>query len=60
LVESDGEDSDKASFESTGYASYSEHMRIPESTDDEGSSKLKFPVFNSNAIFGEVKIEEGM
>lgn len=53
------EDNDDASFEVVGYASYSEHMHTSDSTDDKGSSKHAFPVFNELVVF-EVHLELGV
>lgn len=54
------DDVEEASFEAGGYASYSEHLRTPDSTDDEGISKPTFPVFNESTVFGQVNLALGM
>lgn len=62
ISESDTYDDDveEASFEAGGYASYSEHLRTPDSTDDGGISKPAFLVFNESTVFGQVNLALGM
>lgn len=35
-------------------------MRTPESSEDEGESKPKFPTFNTSSQFGQVSLQVGM
>lgn len=60
VVEEGSDDSRRMSFEINGYASYSEGMRTPISTDDEGNSRPIFPMFRESTTFGQVNLVLGM
>lgn len=59
-VSSAEDESEKVSFEVVEYASYSEQMHTPESTNDKASLRLLFPIFKESAQFGQVHLKVGM